>query len=195
MNAASPRSISRIGVLLAIVIVGAVGIGHTLLRGQDGEISSPPERPEPTDIVITPKAAMPVDSRNDEDSAAQRRLKEMVEKHDRPQRNEAVAASRETGSGAGTDGVSKTDLAFMTRLRDMWPVEPDVALRLADDGEERFKGTPYAAECAWIAVRSLVEMGDFKAATEKSVEMVETYRGTHWAMDVQRHMLSHPPGD
>lgn len=195
MNAASPKSISRIGVPVALFLVVALFIGISVLRGQDNDINVAPNPPEPTDIVA-PKAALPVGSRLDKDTNLQRRrLKDMLVRHDRTQKNEASIPSQENSSGADTDGVSKTDIAFMERLRDMWPVEPNVALRLADDGEERFKGTPYAAECAWIAVRALVEMGDFKAATEKSVEMVETYRGTHWAMDVQRHMLSHPPGE
>ena len=95
---------------------------------------------------------------------------------------------------ASEEAPPPDDEALMTKLRGMWLPEPETALELAEQAEHRFTGTPRAAECAWIAVRSLVELGDFDAARAKAREMQVDYPGTHWAMDVKRHLLIHPPG-
>ncbi|MBN2340188.1 MAG: hypothetical protein JXX29_08895 [Deltaproteobacteria bacterium] len=99
----------------------------------------------------------------------------------------------------GHDGVDSNDAQkvieqarFMDNLRKTWPKQPGQILPLALQGEQLFADTPLASECAWIAVRCLIEMGRFPDAREKSRKMVEQYPDSDWTMDVKRHLLTHP---
>ena len=90
--------------------------------------------------------------------------------------------------------TSDEDEAFMKKLRAFWFPNPEAGLKMAEEGERRFKGTPKAAECAWISIRCVVEMGNFTKARKMAKEMQNNYPQTHWALDVKRHLLIHPPG-
>ena len=80
----------------------------------------------------------------------------------------------------------------MTKLRELGQSAPEATLRLARDGNARFPGSEDAPERAWFEIRSLVNLGQFEEAREQAVVMVDTYRDTPWALDVERHLLTHP---
>lgn len=191
------RFMSRIGVPLAFAVLIALLVGVSLSRksNEDDKNNLPPaeEKLENVRHIAARKAA----DNDDKTAARRKRLVEAEMRHQAAAIERFASEENAFAPSKGTDATAfaESDDAFMARLRDMWMVQPEVALRLADEGEQRVKDTPYAAECAWIAIRALVEMGDFASAREKSKEMVEMYRGTHWAMDIQRHMLSHPPDE
>ena len=182
-NAKMPSSKSRVGVYLPVAVLAAILVGILATRHSGDDVADDTtqttERREDARDVSAPTA--PIDVPETTERKRQRAL---------PSNREASTIPEGTDEG----DIVESQNAFMARLREMWMVQPEVALRLAEEGERRFKDTPNAAECAWIAIRAMVEMGDFSSAEEKSEEMVETYHGTHWAMDIQRHMLSHPPG-
>jgi hypothetical protein len=81
----------------------------------------------------------------------------------------------------------------MERLRELGPIaHPELSLKLAREGDEQFPGSPDAAERGWFAVRALMEMRRTDDAVAEARIMVEKYRGTSFANDVEKHMLTHP---
>jgi outer membrane protein assembly factor BamD (BamD/ComL family) len=80
----------------------------------------------------------------------------------------------------------------MAQLREMRQSDPELSLRLAREGNERFPDSSDAAERAAIVVKSLMRMGRADEATDEARIMVEKYAGTTWALDVKRHMLDIP---
>ena len=103
------------------------------------------------------------------------------------------AGSKPDSNPTGEDAPADEDEAFMVKLRGLWFDNPEEGLKMATEAEQRFKDTPRAAECAWIAVRCVVEMGDFPKARTMAEKMQETYPQTHWSLDVKRHLLVRPP--
>jgi hypothetical protein len=89
-----------------------------------------------------------------------------------------------------TDALSEA--ALMQQLREIRQSDPELSLRLAREGNERFRGSPEAAERASIVVKSLMRMGRADEATAEARAMVERYPGTSWSLDVKRHMLDIP---
>lgn len=87
----------------------------------------------------------------------------------------------------------REEVALMAKLRDIGPIaQPELSLKLAREGDEKFPGSPDAAERGWFAVRALMEMRRTDDAVAESRIMVEKYRGTSFANDVEKHMLTHP---
>jgi hypothetical protein len=82
--------------------------------------------------------------------------------------------------------------SLMAQLREMRQSDPELSLRLAREGNERFPDSSDAAERAAIVVKSLMRMGRADEATDEARIMVEKYAGTTWALDVKRHMLDIP---
>jgi hypothetical protein len=88
--------------------------------------------------------------------------------------------------------VARTEPSLMRELRELGETDPALSLRLAREGNDRFPGSADAAERGWIVVKSLVNMSRFDEARAEALTMVENYRGTWWAGDVERHLLINP---
>lgn len=87
----------------------------------------------------------------------------------------------------------RDEVVLMGKLRDLGPISnPELSLKLAREGDEKFSGSPDAAERGWFIVRALMEMRRTDDAIAESRIMVDKYRGTSFAIDVERHMLTHP---
>jgi hypothetical protein len=86
----------------------------------------------------------------------------------------------------------RDESTLMERLRELRSQDPELSLRLAREGDTKFPGSPDAAERGWFAVRALMEMQRVDEAVAEARGMVEKYRGTFFAADVERHMLTHP---
>lgn len=81
---------------------------------------------------------------------------------------------------------------IMTELRALAQSAPERSLELAREGDARFPGSEDAPERAWFKIRALVNLARFEEARAEAVVMVDTYRDTPWAGDVERHLLTHP---
>jgi hypothetical protein len=84
------------------------------------------------------------------------------------------------------------DPALMPKLRELTTKDPESALRLAREANARFPNSRDAAERAWIVVKSLDNLKRFHEGQAEARIMVERYRGTSWAADVERHTLVYP---
>jgi hypothetical protein len=88
--------------------------------------------------------------------------------------------------------VSQPDPAQMKALRDLLDTNPDAALAEARKDLARDPRGPDAAERTWVVVRALTRLGRSEEAHREAEAMVQSFRGTQWASDVERHVLAHP---
>jgi hypothetical protein len=82
--------------------------------------------------------------------------------------------------------------AIMSQLRAIAGTDPRTSLELVREGDEHFPDSADAPERAWFGVRSLVDLSRFTEAQHEARAMVARYPQTPWALDVQRHLLTHP---
>lgn len=87
------------------------------------------------------------------------------------------------------------EATLMARLRSLGETAPLLSLQLARDGNARAPQSLDAPERAWFIVKSLVNLQRFEDARAEARTMVDAYRDTPFALDVERHLLVHPAGD
>ncbi len=93
-----------------------------------------------------------------------------------------------------TDDIDIDEASVMAKLRELRSSDPRASLALARKGNERFPDSQAAPERVWFEARALVDLHRFDEAQAVARDMVERYPGTHWTLDVQRHLLTHPLG-
>jgi hypothetical protein len=86
----------------------------------------------------------------------------------------------------------RDERVLMAKLRALGATAPERALQLAREGNALFPNSPDAAERAWFVVKSLDSLGRFREGRDEARTMVERYRGSSWAADVERHTLVYP---
>jgi hypothetical protein len=94
-------------------------------------------------------------------------------------------------SKGSRDGES----ASMQTLRDLGGSNPELTLKLAREGRDKYKDSPDAAERAWFIVRSLMNLGRVDEARAEARVLLDTYPRSSWAEDVHRHLFVNPPTD
>jgi hypothetical protein len=109
---------------------------------------------------------------------------------------ERTNAASPTPKRRSTRSVSTSDrsdeASIMAELRTLEQSDPVRSLELVRVGEARFPGSEDAPERAWYKIRSLVNLRRFEDARAEALAMVDTYRDTPWAGDVERHLLTQP---
>jgi hypothetical protein len=158
----------------------AAGIALGLLVFGGRPHRSAPDRAAAFGAVATAAASPSADSTRME--AAPERPRE-----DRPQE-----VARLPGPPAAAPAQPQDEASLMKELRAMRQSDPELSLRLAREGNERFPGSADAAERAAIVVKSLMRMGRAQEAMAEARAMVDRYAGTEWALDVKHHMLDIP---
>jgi hypothetical protein len=86
------------------------------------------------------------------------------------------------------------EVALMQMLRDLSGSNPELSLKLAREGKEKFKDSADAPEREWYIVRSLMNLSRVDEARAEARILVDKYPTTEWAQDVHRHMFVNPPG-
>lgn len=81
----------------------------------------------------------------------------------------------------------------MDSLRELRGSDPNLTLRLAREGNQRFKDRAGVAERSWFIVKALSDLGRHDAARLEGRALVDEYRETRWAEDVYRHLFVNPP--
>jgi hypothetical protein len=84
------------------------------------------------------------------------------------------------------------EAAIMSELRALAQSSPERSLELVREADARFPGSEDAPERWWFKIRSLVNLGRLAEAHSEATVMVDTFRDTPWAGDVERHLLTHP---
>jgi hypothetical protein len=159
--------------LVALAAAGALLVTAVfLLRGGEGE---PRVSPAPSEAPETPEK--PLEAPSTPDATARPPL--------------APNAPSARGS-AHSPARFPDEAALMARLRELGQSDPALALEIAREGNERFSGSADAPERYHTLVKALENLGRFDEAREEARRMVDTYPGTPWTEDVERHVLRHP---
>lgn len=101
---------------------------------------------------------------------------------------------------APTDAIPDPELPYpdessiTEQLRSWAQSEPELTLGLAVEGNERFPNGDDAAERDYFLTRALVNLKRFDEAQQHAKMMVEKYPGSHFAGEVERHLLVNPLG-
>jgi hypothetical protein len=114
--------------------------------------------------------------------------------HSLPAGAGAIVAANHQRRFVGTAAQALlVEATLMARLHELGETNPPLSLQLAREGNARFPSSPDAPERAWIVVKSLVNMAQFKEAQAEARIMVAKYPNDPRALDVQRHLLTNPP--
>jgi hypothetical protein len=141
MPKATLQSKWRVGVPIAFTVLGGILFGILVVRKfGDEALENATQVSEKSEIarrVSTPKAAADVPKI----TTHQRRLTEGAVLHHAaaPGRLPSDRKASVIAEGIGRRDAIESENAFMARLREMWMVQPEVALRMADEGGHRFK--------------------------------------------------------
>lgn len=166
-----------IAIGIAVTLGLVVAIGYLAMRESASKRSS------------TPVVVVAVDSANLPATVA------TAPRHVAASRASTPAASGAASARPAATAAAELDESTqMVRLRDLLGKDPLLAVKLAREGNTKRPNSPFAAERGWIVVKSLTDMGMFDEARVEARMMVDRYRNTDWAIDVERHVLVHPPG-
>jgi hypothetical protein len=160
---------------MALAIVFGV-CGHDEKRGKL-TVPSPPETQEtrttepapsvPTEAVIEPLPPLPA----------------LVPT--------AVPRSRMPAEPPAPERLDEASL--IAKLRDLAAWDPPQSLRLAREALARFPNSPHAPEFEWNVVKALANMDRYQEAEEEARRMLEKYPDNPLSVDVDHHILNHPP--
>jgi hypothetical protein len=83
--------------------------------------------------------------------------------------------------------------SLIARLHDLAASDPPQSLKLAREALERFRDSPHAPEFEWNVVKALANMDRYDEAEEEAHVMLEKYPDNPLSIDVEHHLLNHPP--
>jgi len=107
-------------------------------------------------------------------------------------RGEAVASGNEAKAAGMRPLEQLNEPSLMTELRDLADSDPELSVRLARAGNERFPDSDDTPERTWFLVKNLVNLRRFHEARAEARLMAERYPRTSWTDDVVRHLLVYP---
>jgi hypothetical protein len=168
----------------AIIVLGSLGVvALAILLGAFALRHKPPQPPsvEERDTVASVRPALDPDA---------------VRKP-QPPTSPPTSASRSEAhyqQPAGKDaGTLLDEASLMAKLHELAASDPPLSLKLAREALARFPNSPEAPEFEWNFVKALANMERYKEAEEAARVMVKKYPDNHFAADVDRHLLNHPP--
>jgi len=85
------------------------------------------------------------------------------------------------------------EASLIAKLRDLAASDPPQSLKLARDALARFPDSPDAPKFEWNVVKALANMDRYREAEEEARAMVEKYPDNPLSVDVDHHILNHPP--
>ena len=94
--------------------------------------------------------------------------------------------------GVATIPAASGEQRLMTELRELGLRDPSRSLRLALEGDVRFPASREEPERGFYAVRALMDLGRTDDAIARARALVEKHPNDPFALDVARHMLTHP---
>jgi hypothetical protein len=95
---------------------------------------------------------------------------------------------------AEPSGPERLDEASLIgKLHDLAASDPPRSLRLAREALSRFPDSAHAPEFEWNVVKALANMDRYREAEEEARAMVEKYPDNPLSVDVDHHLLNHPP--
>jgi type IV secretory pathway VirB10-like protein len=85
------------------------------------------------------------------------------------------------------------EASLIAELHDLAASNPPQSLKLAREALARFPSSPHAPEFEWNVVKALANMDRYQEAEEEARGMLEKYPDNPLSVDVEHHVLNHPP--
>jgi hypothetical protein len=85
------------------------------------------------------------------------------------------------------------EASLIATLHELAASDPPQSLELAREAIARFPDSPHAPEFEWNVVKALANMDRYGQAEEEARRMVEKYPDNPLSVDVDHHILNHPP--
>jgi hypothetical protein len=85
------------------------------------------------------------------------------------------------------------EASLIATLHELAASDPPQSLKLAREAIARFPESPHAPEFEWNVVKALANMDRYGQAEEEARRMVEKYPDNPLSVDVEHHILNHPP--
>jgi hypothetical protein len=85
------------------------------------------------------------------------------------------------------------EASLIAKLEDLAASDPRQSLALASDALARFPESSHAPEFEWNVVKALANMDRYQEAAEAARSMLEKYPDNPLSVDVEHHVLNHPP--
>jgi hypothetical protein len=95
--------------------------------------------------------------------------------------------------GAPTAPEPLDEPSLIATLHELAASDPPQSLKLAREAIARFPDSPHAPEFEWNVVKALANMDRYREAEEEARRMVEKYPDNPLSVDVEHHVLNHPP--
>jgi hypothetical protein len=83
--------------------------------------------------------------------------------------------------------------SLIATLHELAASDPPQSLKLAREALARFPDSPHAPEFEWNVVKALANMDRYREAEEEARRMLEKYPDSPLSVDVEHHVLNHPP--
>jgi hypothetical protein len=189
----------RATVGLAVTAAIAVVVAFFAVAGRDRRPPpATPQEPPPAAVgaippgapgAATPRATAPGTPASGADETQQKPNPSMMRSLPT---GAIIAANRQRPIVGTTAQALLVESTLMARLHELGETNPPLSLQLAREGNARFPNSADAPERAWIVVKSLVNMAQFKEAQAEARIMVAKYPNDPRALDVQRHLLTNP---
>ena len=85
------------------------------------------------------------------------------------------------------------EASLIAKLHDLAASDPPQSLKLAREALDRFPDSPHAPEFEWNVVKALANMDLTQEAEQEARAMMERYPDSPLSVDVDHHLLHHPP--
>lgn len=104
-----------------------------------------------------------------------------------------TVAPRPTITAQAPASALLDEASTIAKLHDLAASDPQLSLKLAREALDRFPDSPDAPEFEWNVVKALANMDRYREAEEEARAMVEKYPDNPLSVDVDHHLLNHPP--
>jgi hypothetical protein len=104
-----------------------------------------------------------------------------------------AAAARPRALAESPPAERADEASLIAKLEDLAASDPRQSLTLASEALARFPESSHAPEFEWNVVKALVNLDRYQEAAEAARSMLEKYPDNPLSVDVEHHVLNHPP--
>lgn len=166
-----------------VALLGAGALGAAILRAEPRAPTIPPGE---GDTSASAQVAPAPPGAPQKVEASRDAQVDLVD----PPDTTASAANEESPVDASASPDTALNLTIRRSLKD-----PAAVLKLVAEAEAKYPESPHAAEWSKRKIDALVATDDYRSARREAESMVNVYRGSTWAREVERDMGAHPrPG-
>jgi hypothetical protein len=169
MNRPAAIAVAAVGVVVAAIVIGT-GTVHDERRAPSAQTPSAAAAEPSAPEVVHSDEALPT-----------------------PAAPSVLARPRVSPPAASQLEKRMDETSLLAKLHELAATDPPLSLELAKQAVERFPDSPNAPEFEWNVVKALYNMGRLQDAKDEARVMLWKYPDDSFALDVEHHLLNHPP--